>query len=413
MNLFPFRTPFRREWILSILAFGICLVLVNFALGFFMPWLKELPQVWQRARLIERMGHPVARAEPFFSSRFVQESLVQPGGWQLPEDSDGFVQAGPFAGEFFHVDRLKPTGNLYRRTVNHPGDADRKVILFLGGSTVYGGEVPDSMTLPSQFASELPQALPAVRFEVLNAGVYSATSTQELARLKYELMKGLRPRLVISYGGVNDVSEGLYFKDARSTRMGYTKEARERLLQNRSQAAASDDKNGLLQGAWRWFVERTYYGRLTEAVAYRRNIYVAPPHLRDPKELQELTEQTVRIYQENLAEMASLSRQYGFRFVAILQPQAYYGEYKVKSDVERVPEYDGSTPELGLAHRVAYPQMRQAVQAARQKGIAVFDLSLSLVDKDGEVFYDFCHLNSVGNKLVAKAAVEALKEELR
>jgi lysophospholipase L1-like esterase len=404
------RLPFRPEWVFPILAVAICLGVVNLALASFMPWLNELPQPWQRARFMERMEHPVAKVEPFFSSHFIQESLIQPGEWKRPEDADGFVLPGIFSGKFFHVERLAATGNSYRRTINLPGDSNRILVLFLGGSTVYGGEVPDDMTLPSQFADELKNALPGIQFEVLNAGVYSATSTQELARLKYELEKGLRPHLVISYSGVNDVSEGLYFRDARSSRMGYTKEAREKAARMQQPPPAAANNNYFTRIPQR--LKQTTFWRLTETIAYRRNTYIAPPHLSDPKVLQELAEQTARIYEENLGQMAALAKTYGFRFVSILQPQAYYGEYRVRSDIENVPKYDGSTPDLGIAHRLAYPRMRETVRAARLKGISSFDLSLSLVDKDIEIFYDFCHLNSSGNRLVAKAMLQALRGEL-
>ena len=59
-------------------------------------------------------------------------------------------------GRYFNVDRLTPTNLFYRRTINSPDSGNppetgrpEVTVLFLGGSNVYGSEVPDEMTIPS------------------------------------------------------------------------------------------------------------------------------------------------------------------------------------------------------------------------------------------------------------------------
>ena len=56
-------------------------------------------------------------------------------------------------GRYYNVDRLVPADLFYRRTLNPPVDQRPTVtVLFIGGSNVYGAEVPDDMTIPSQLS---------------------------------------------------------------------------------------------------------------------------------------------------------------------------------------------------------------------------------------------------------------------
>src|SRR6516164_11129784 len=51
-----------------------------------------------------------------------------------------------YHGQFVNIDKLTPTGSYYRRTVNPPVTREPPVVvLFLGGSTVYGPTRPTGL----------------------------------------------------------------------------------------------------------------------------------------------------------------------------------------------------------------------------------------------------------------------------
>ncbi len=158
--------------------------------------------------------------EPYFSEEFLIESFVQPGGWISPEGTK-LIFPQEFHGKFINVDILPPVNAPYRRTINDiPAEILKrenkdnfKKILILGGSTTYCGQVPDSYTIASNLAKNLKTAPTQEKYFILNAGVTSANSSQEIERLTYELDRGLRPDMVIIYDGVNDITQGIYFGD--------------------------------------------------------------------------------------------------------------------------------------------------------------------------------------------------------
>ena len=77
-----------------------------------------------------------------------------------------------YHGQFFNIDRLAPTESYYRRTVNPPVTKEPPVVvLFLGGSTVYGPDTPDGLTMASQLSTILNAEDKSHSYVVLNAGV--------------------------------------------------------------------------------------------------------------------------------------------------------------------------------------------------------------------------------------------------
>src|SRR5262249_3879144 len=156
---------------------------------------------------------PGYRGQAYVTADFLAEAAREPGEWHQIYGTR-LITAPEFHGRFFNVDQLPPTGNLYRRTVNPPGQKPQKaIVLLLGGSMVYGPEVPDDLTLASLLSARLNELDPQRSYEVLNAGVFAADSLQERDRLAYEIERGLKPDIVISYGGGMDIFDGVY--DAR------------------------------------------------------------------------------------------------------------------------------------------------------------------------------------------------------
>ena len=75
------------------------------------------------------------------------------------------------------------------------------MILLVGGSTLYGPEVPDDYTLASQLSKRLNSLDPAHRYVIYNAGVVAADSAQDRDRVAYELSRGLKPYMIVAVDG--------------------------------------------------------------------------------------------------------------------------------------------------------------------------------------------------------------------
>lgn len=86
---------------------------------------------------------------------------------------------------------------------------DRIRILVTGGSTAHGiGATSIEAAFPAQLQKILTDKFPQQKFEVLNAGVGSFTSVQELD-LYLILLRKLNPDLVIMFSGFNDLRHSI------------------------------------------------------------------------------------------------------------------------------------------------------------------------------------------------------------
>jgi lysophospholipase L1-like esterase len=336
----------------------------------------------------ERLTAAAYQLESYFSEPFLRESFVQPGKWETKPGTRLLFPA-EFHGKYFNADRLAPTGLVYRRTVN-PAATSGKVgrILVLGGSSVYGSEVPDELTVASQFAAVL--AARGMRgHEVMNAGVSSANSAQELERLKYELARGLQPSLVVSLGGFNDVWQGVYYGAPDETMFSDAK------------------RNHLVEWLYRRIPKRIYrfVRSSTEATQQR----TAPAHLADPVEVEKLVQSTAEGYMSNILEMGAILSARNVALLAFLQPTVVpelcdsNNSRELADTRETRFVYERRTPGADSVVRRGYIEMRSAIEQLQHRGVTAFDLSDSLCSRTAPVFLDMVHVNSHGNALIAEA----------
>ena len=62
---------------------------------------------------------PAYRGQPYISSGFLREVAREPGEWRQIYGTP-LITPPEYHGRYFNVDRLTPTQNLYRRTINAP-----------------------------------------------------------------------------------------------------------------------------------------------------------------------------------------------------------------------------------------------------------------------------------------------------
>src|SRR5262249_21127670 len=247
---------------------------------------------------------PAYHGQAYVSEDFVREKALEPGEWlQIP--GQHLVTPPEYHGTYFNIDELAPTGNLYRRTVNPPAnDKPERIVLMVGGSTLYGPETPDDLTIASQLSQRLNALDPAHRYVVYNAGVVAADSAQDRDRVAYELSRGLKPYMVIAVDGPLDLVYGVY--------QGHPGQPAP-LLAARS--------------GFRGFVHKYLPTNIAEIVhlwfhdrAVDRNNMQAPKQLASQPVTVNLTEVTTGLYSKNLQAMEKIVAGAGGRFLAVLPP---------------------------------------------------------------------------------------------
>ncbi len=337
----------------------------------------------------ERLTSSAYINEPYFSEAFLSESFAQfqpPGGWVTPE---GTILVFPkeYQGTYFHTDRLGKS--TYRRTINRypPFDPGVTTVLLLGGSTIHCAEVPDEFTVASLLASRLNDELQPHKFAVLNAGVTSVNSTQELARLEWELNNGVRPDIVVVYDGVNDILQGIYFDNPQGVMFS---------------SAKKQEWEYRIKRLKEMVLPRNIYKTIKRKQLKRKRL--VPPNMQDDANVAAKARQTAAIYRRNIEAMQRLADQYGFRFYCCLQPNFFTGNFTHRTaDLAEVAALnDKNSPLMDKAFTVGYPLLQEVVAELRAQGMAAYDLTHIFDDKKDNIFIDFCHVNSIGNRIIAE-----------
>lgn len=320
------------------------------------------------------------QGEPYASSEFFAEAAREPGEWHKV-DWHGLLEPSDYHGLYFNVDRLGPTNNVYRRTINPESGKPKLIVLLLGPSTVYGPAAPDGQTLASLLAARLTELDSTHGYVVYNAGVFGADSRQERSRLAYELDRGLKPDIVISYGGGMDIIDGVYM--ARPGSAGFF-------------LFAHSGLRGVLPlNIYHWLLSRA-----RAAISRDKRI---PPHLLDRARVAELITATAAAWYENELAMAEMSQDRGARFFSILQPTPYSSTFDYsRPDIPYVHDLtDAEMPGLGTVAGGAQQALAKESAALRLQGVSAVDLSSGLRGKVEDVFVDFGHLNAAGHRILA------------
>jgi len=330
---------------------------------------------------------PAFRGQPYISPDFLAEAAREPGEWHKI-DWTSLLAPSDYHGRYFNVDRLGPTNNLYRRTINPPVTKKKLTVLLLGPSTVYGPFVPDNLTLASLLSAGLNERDPAHSYVVYNAGVFAADSTQERDRLAYELHRGLKPDIVISFSGGIDIFDGVY--KARPGAPGLF-------------LVAHSGLRGVLPlNIYHWLMARA------SATAEASRAKQAPEYLLTPARLADLTVATTTVWYDNQLAMSALSKAGGARFISVLQPTPYSSAFDHPThDIAYVHDLtDSGTFGLGAVAGSVQQALAMESAALRQKGVEAIDLSSGFCHKTEDVFVDFGHLNAAGHRILAVEIAE-------
>lgn len=280
----------------------------------------------------------------------------------------------PFESEFTHVDEQGD------RT--HPGvpEAPAAHVRFFGGSTIWGKGVADADTIPGQFNRRHPDVA------AHNHGESGFVSRQELARMVNLVNQDAPMDLVIFYDGCNDAYT-LCRGDVSLN--GHSRE---------NKIAAQ-----LRPGS---FVVEDLAGSLREVIQFlliRAGITKDAPSLcqQDPA----YADQVAQTIVNNWRIARTLANEAGADFLAILQPLSPVGSPNIDyfsdgyRESSRINDY-----------RAVYPLVQQRIRDADADWMHDFT---DAFDRDEYIYIDNCHVNELGNRIIAERVDTLMGDALR
>ncbi len=289
-------------------------------------------------------------------------------------------------------ERLPQPYTMFGRCVSPPDAGPKPAgefrIVMLGGSTVALGEPPVPVLLESALRRR-----GYGRARVYNCGVVSQNTSQQLARLVFEVAD-FAPDLVVAYDGGNDVMDPYEYDPRPGYPMNF-------LAYERNPLFVRDPAHYpllplLLLGsqALRDLFPRYFAETLVRLPQARRAAGHLSPVWR---------EAIARRYVENHRKASLVAGAFGAGYAAFFQPLSFYREGR---DAVEGLRYDDAMREHAVATRAALRREFDALP--KTGGPRLFDLSGLFADPAVPVYTDFIHTRQDAKAVVAEAIAQRL-----
>ena len=268
------------------------------------------------------------------------------------------------------------------------GEAIDNSVWFFGGSTMWGTGASDSQTIPSHFNSIT--TLPVYNFS--ETGWNSRQSLNQLINL---LGDNHQPSAVIFYDGVNDV-----IHQCRIEYQSLPVHSYEERITNSIHTST---------------IERGFKFISTPYIAFAKKLNFKPLFAGSSKQFdcdtnkakaQSIAEHLVNNWRTSFA----ISRSNGFDFYGILQPTLFStstnSEYLVANAMRSHYE---------TQFNAVYPLIVKEIKRQcdlDEKFCASLIKGTDWLDGINNIFIDFCHVNSLGNKVIAENIAPLLKNSM-
>lgn len=346
----------------------IAIILIFISLEFSLTIIKDFSTLKQNRKIvlnqIEKFPEFYVKGTDYLdqflkekeASKFEYKSYV---GWRRL----------PFKGKTLNIDN---TG--VRKTVqkNLPNDS-LPIVVFLGGSTMWGMGSADHHTIPSQFAGKING-----RCKVYNYGESGYNAYQSLQYLQLKIINGFKPSIVITYDGTNNTPvRGDYFAHARE-------------VQIQNQLKDIDNNK---------FTQIRSFRTLRETLGLLRinsEINVNKEYDRvDRNRLAAIELLETWLLMKEKADKIDAS------FICILQPNVFVGEPSVKYLGKILKE---SPYRLGYEY---YGDVYELLELEKYQPLKNHFLDFTnIFNIDSAVYIDFCHVTPYGNEIVAEKLLE-------
>ena len=313
--------------------------------------------------------------------------------WQSDEPSPS-SRTGEIAIEYSNKDGLRVESSDYQLTPEKPKGQFR--IVVIGGSTVRIGTRFD-VTLPGALKRILNRRFPQSDIEVINAGITSAISRQELIYLITTLVD-YEPDMLIVYDGINDSGQMLYYE--RRPDFPYNFSVMERAWAQYATAKT--------ESVWQHIVSRSailsnFLGK-TGTQGDLLNPVSAKVLINDKA----LRTSYAKAHIDNWEKIRRVCAAYGIQPYFVLQPTSLYGLFPEgkKQRTLPTPVYDNLH-----ANYLVYEEFRKTAAefSKRYPDTGTLDLS-SMLPTDA--FYDGAHIYDDVNDIVAARLAGLIESQI-
>lgn len=264
-------------------------------------------------------------------------------------------------------------------------------VILLGESTTHGYQVDDNQTVDAHMRALLHERYPGTRFEAVNLALDGYDSYQIYQRFKVDGL-ALSPDLVIANTGINDVRNArfpnLKIPDVRTVVWA---DNLEQLREQERQGGPS-----LRFRLAHYLYAARLFGLIRDNFRRREELASNSAVVPQPD--------AVEYFETNIRRMAELVEASGAGLVLSTPPSSLLSKYAA-TDVSGQSYWlaDAATTQEYRDRLAA--RLQQLAEEYTARGWRVAYLHLDLAP---ELFQDDCHLTGDGNRVVAKAFVEAL-----
>ncbi|MEG4941341.1 hypothetical protein [Microcoleus sp. F4-D5] len=293
----------------------------------------------------------------------------------------------PFHGETININ-AKGDRIHKNETTSEAISPDVTSIDFFGGSTMWGTGVVDTETIPALFnkISKIP---------TFNRAESNFTSRQSLERLINLLtVEAETINSVVFYDGVNDILN-LCRSENQVGEHGYTDYIRKLLESNGNKSPEND--------FWK-YIDFTFLRGTRSLIKLVREEIINHSVKTDdywdrtmncdnqPQKAQQIASALIKNWE--IAHVIAQAQ--GIKFLGILQPVAFMENPKLAQDLHLNVGWNN---ELRKQYKTVYPLIQSMM---RERGYDFLLDYTDLLNRDRDIYIDFCHLSKNGNMIIAE-----------
>ncbi len=310
--------------------------------------------------------------------------------------SPAFRQSRLLEDKTFESEYVKSNSQGFRSPPFVPKEEKDNRFIFLGGSTAWGYNVADQNAIPAYLAARIKSV--GIEIDAYNLGRNGSTIEQQLAYLN-QYVDVLRPDVVILYNGINE--SPWYGSVSNIEQSGYFNfDFRKQFVDFRQLIRELHGDNFQL--------EPDSYFTLKLLFALMGMLIGEPELTNEPTNSNSVAEH-VKKYVRNHSVYEKLCDEKEISCYTFLQPILV--NKKSKTFLESVSHYSrqymqGSGGYDNFVSRVVNELKQQSL-------VTTIDLRGVFSDTKTSVFVDYCHLNYVGNSIIADAVFEEIKDDIQ
>jgi len=263
-----------------------------------------------------------------------------------------------------HYPNLNINGYGFRGPEIVKEKPDNTVRIFVvGGSTIYSiRALSDQQTIPGHLQENFDKLQINNKIEVVNAGIPSIGSTDELQLIQTKIIQ-FDPDLIIIYGGTNDLTH-----------------------------------------SYPWIKPKNESNVFGTIQYFYRSLYVLhgifDPKIPKTYDKSDWYDKAL-LWKQNMIKICELGKKHGYETLIILQPILGSGNKTLSEhEIKNIEFWDQAKAVIG------YQKFAEELKDLNNYCIGTADLRNIFDNVKGDVYFDYAHIDSEHNKIVADKIFE-------